>query len=716
MIRGLIRKLGLVKTALVITFIASSASFVLYLISTSVFGNYNIRGVCNSIIFPCVIAPILSIIFLRITVQLDLSEKALHESKEKYRSIIENIEDGYYEVDADGNFVFFNDSLCRILGYSRADLMGMNHRKLIEKEDVDKVYKTFNHVFTTGEPFKGIDWEIITSDGRKCRIDVSVSLVRDENNNPKGFRGIIRDMTARKQAETALKESNEKYRQLLNHAPTGIYEIDFIKGKLTSVNDVLCEYTGYSRDELLSMSIYDLMTRESQKIFISRLEKLFNGEKIPDSVEYQVKTKDGQLIWALLHAKYFYENGSPKGATVVIHKIDDLKKQQEETRRLEDQLRQAQKMEAIGTLAGGIAHDFNNILSAIMGYTEVSLLRVVGDDKLKQHLQKVLKACNRARDMVKQILAFSRQSDYERKPIRISQVVKEAGKMLQASLPATTDIRMDIDPASGIIDADDIQIHQIMMNLCTNAAYAMKDKGGILGISLSNIELGEKDVAAHPDLKPGSFLKLSISDTGGGISSEVMDRMFDPYFTTKPKGEGTGLGLSIVHGLVKAHSGFLTVESDFGHGSTFHVFLPKTENEFIPEKVESADMPSGSEKILFIDDEQSLADVGKQMLEYLGYCVTIRTSSVEALAHFKSDLKKFDLVITDMTMPELTGDKLSQQILELRPDIPIIICTGHSEHITEKRSREMGIKAFVVKPYLIHDLAKIVRQVMDSHS
>jgi PAS domain S-box-containing protein len=714
MVREWMIKLGLVKATLAITAIASLSSVILYLLFSCFTKDFSIVGIIRSAVISLIIAPILSFYFLKITFLLDQSEQALIKSEERYRTILDNIEDGYYEVDARGKFIFFNDSLCEILGYSRSVLMEMSYRDLLEKKYLGRVNKIFNHVFTTGEPFKGSDWEIFRHDGEKCQIDASVSLIIDEDKQPIGFRGIIRDITDRKKDEKALKESKEKYRQLFHHAPAGIYEIDFIKGKLISVNDVLCEYSGYSSEELLEMSVYEIMTPESQKIFTARLEKLFNGQKIPESSEFQIRKKGGEIIWILTNARYFYEDGYPKGATVVVHNIDERKKAEEEKRHLEDQLRQAQKMEAIGTLAGGIAHDFNNILSAIMGYTEMSLLKISEDDNVRSYLQKVIKASNRARDMVRQILAFSRQASFERKPVRVSQVVKDAGKLLNASLPSTIDIRMDIDSGNGIVDADEIQIHQIIMNLCTNAAYSMRIDGGILGISLCTVELGEKEVAVHPEVKPGMFLKLSIRDTGGGISPEVMERIFDPYFTTKPRGEGTGLGLSIVHGLVKAHKGFISVENDFGSGAAFHIFLPKTENKVIPDKVESTDLPSGSERILFLDDEQAVADVGKQMLDYLGYHVTTHVSSTKALAHFQSDPDKYDLVITDMTMPELTGDKLSQQILSIRPDIPIIICTGHSEQITEDDARKMGIKAFVMKPYLIKDLAGKVRHVLDS--
>ena len=514
-------------------------------------------------------------------------------------------------------------------------------------------------------------------------------------------------------SEAALADSEEKYRLLFNHAPSGIYEIDFIKGRLTNVNDVLCKYSGYSREELLTMSVFDFLAKESRDAFKERLEKLFKGEAVPDLVEYQIKTKPGTTLWVLLNARYTYENGIPVGATVIIHNIDEQKKQALEKARLEEALRQAHKMEALGTLAGGIAHDFNNILSAIMGYTEIARLGVPADAKVRTHLDKVMVACDRAKEMVRQILAFSRKSEFKKRPVRIAQVVKEAGELLAASLPSTIAIRMDINSESGFVDADHIQIHQIIMNLCTNAAFAMREKGGTLSIHLEDVYLDENDVAAHPETSPGPFLHLSIADTGSGIPSQVMDRIFDPYFSTKPKSEGTGLGLSIVHGLVTAHQGFLSVDSDFGKGTTFHVFLPRSEGKYVPEKPTPPDMPSGTEQILLVDDEQDIAEIGRQTLEHLGYSVIVKTRSVDALSLFREDPEKFDLIITDMTMPVMTGDKLAGEMLKQRPDVPIILCTGFSEHMSEEQAREIGIRAYVMKPYLIQDLAKMVRQVLD---
>jgi len=689
-------------------------SVLLYLLSSLFIGKSDMRGIITSAIIPLVIAPILTLFFLKVTTRLYLSEMALQQSEEKYKTILDNIEDGYFEVDTAGNFTFFNDSMCKILGFSASEMMGMNNRSFMDQENAEKVFQIFHQVFATGVPSKGFGWEVIKSDGTKRYLDTSVSLIKGKDGLAVGFRGVARDMTDRKLVEEELKESRAKYRQLFNHAPAGIYEIDFIKGKLVSVNDVICEYTGFTKEELLSMSAFDLLTKESQEIFIDRLDRLFNGEKISNVIENKVRTKDGREIWVLFNTRFVYdEDGHPTGATVVTHRIDERKKSEEEKKRLEGQLRQAQKMEAIGTLAGGIAHDFNNILSAIMGYTEISMLKSPEDSKIHQFLKETMKASTRARELVKQILAFSRKNDYECKPVQADKIICESLKILKSSLPSSIDIQVDIDPDVGLIAGDDVQIQQVVINLCTNAAHAMKMDGGTLGISLVNVALNEEDVSTYPEIQSGLFLKLCVSDTGNGIPGHVMDRMFDPYFTTKQKGKGTGLGLSIVQGIIKAHNGFITVDSVLGKGAVFNVFFPRSDGDIISPEEASEDIPTGSERILFVDDEKALVDIGKQMLEHLGYQVTTRAISNDALSFFQSDPFLFDLVITDMTMPEMTGEKLAVKLMKIRSNIPIILCTGHNDDITENDAEEMGIKAFIMKPYLISDLAKTVRQVID---
>ena len=393
----------------------------------------------------------------------------------------------------------------------------------------------------------------------------------------------------------------------------------------------------------------------------------------------------------------------------------ELKDQMAEARQMQTKLASSEKFQALGQMASGVAHDFNNILSGIMGYAEMALYDIPGNSRARKSIDQVLKASNRAEDLVKQILAFSRQSesDQERRPLQVHHIVQEALKLTRASLPTTIDIHQDISTHGTTVLADPTQIHQILMNLCTNAHHAMREKGGVLEVSLAPVELDGTEVGDYPDLKPGSYLKLSISDTGDGMDARTMQRIFDPYFTTKEKGVGIGMGLSVVHGIVKRHNGAIKVFSKPGEGSSFQVLLPRIERE-IEYKAEALEpLPLGKERILFVDDEKALIDLGKQMLERLGYKVVSRTSSVEALEAFRADPHKFDLVITDMTMPNMTGDELAEEIMALRPDIPIILCTGFSLRITEEQAKKMGIRKFVMKPLVMTDLAKTIRKVLD---
>ncbi|MGW8301419.1 MAG: PAS domain-containing hybrid sensor histidine kinase/response regulator, partial [Desulfobacterales bacterium] len=683
MILNWMQKMGAAKTALAITVISILGSLALEIGMSLITGHLHPQMIIKCIVFPAIIAPIISYAVVRVAVRLAESEAALRESEKKYRTILDNIEDGYFEVDLKGNFTFFNDALCRLIGYSATAMAGMNNREYMDDENAKKVFQTFNRVYETGKPTKGFDWEITKVDGSKGLVEASVSLIADPEGNPIGFRGIARDVTKHKQSERALRESEAKYRQLVNHAPAGIYEIDFIEGKFVNVNDLICEYTGYTRQELLTMSALDILTDGSQKKFIKHVDEIFKGQKVPSSVEFKIRAKSGRELSVLINSKIIYAaDGKPKGATAVVHDLTEQKQAEEEKKNLEYQLQQAQKMEAIGTLAGGIAHDFNNILSVIIGYTELILMNGDVNGEVRQNLKEIFSASKHARDMVKQILAFSRQNKQERKPIQVAHIVKEAIKMLRASLPATISIQQHIEKDTGVIEADPTQIHQVLMNLCTNAAHAIHEKDGVLEIHLGNIDLDQKTAADIPGLKTGSYLKLSVKDSGKGIPPGLQQQIFNPYFTTKEKGKGTGLGLAVVQGIVKSNNGAVTVESEVGKGAAFHVYLPTINRKLTPEDEISTPLPMGCEHILLVDDEQPLVEIGKQMLERLGYSVATRTSSIEALELFKADPNRFDLVITDIVMPNLTGDKLAKKIINIRNDIPVVLCTGYSEKFT----------------------------------
>ncbi len=631
------------------------------------------------------------------------AQEELKKSEEKYRTILENIEEGYYEVDLAGNFTFFNDSIQNILGYGRDEMIGMNNRQYTDQENAKKLYEAFNKVFTTGRPTKEFDWKIIRKDGSERFVEASVSVLQDAQGEPMGFRGIVRDITERKEAEEALRDSKEKYRLLVDHAHDGIFIAQ--GGLIKFQNPKAQEILGCSTQELPEPPFIDLVHPEDRRLLPRKRESRHKGEDIPSTYSVRITKKSGEELWVQINAVDIKWEREP--ATLNFVRDITIEK------RLEAQLLQAQKMEAIGTLAGGIAHDFNNILSSVIGYTELALEEVSKGGLLHSNLQEVLKAGRRARDLVRQILAFSRQSDQELKPLEVSPIIKETLKLLRASLPSTINIKQHMGANLGTVMTDPTQVNQILMNLCTNAAHAMGENGGTLEVNLEKVGNGTDVGVRFAGLSPGPYLKLTVSDNGHGMAPEVKERIFDPYFTTKEKGEGTGLGLAMVHGIVKSHGGTITVYSEPEMGSTFHVYLPIRETETDQDTGSEETIPTGSERILFVDDEQPIVDIAKQMVEQLGYSMVTRTSSLEALELFRAKPDEFDLVITDMTMPNMTGEELANELMFIRPDIPIILCTGFSRSVTEKKAKAMGIQAFILKPILRQELAETIRRVLD---
>jgi nitrogen-specific signal transduction histidine kinase/ActR/RegA family two-component response regulator len=381
----------------------------------------------------------------------------------------------------------------------------------------------------------------------------------------------------------------------------------------------------------------------------------------------------------------------------------------------EKQLRQVMKLQAIGTLAGGIAHDFNNILFPIVGFTELTIDDIPEDSQARQNLEEVLKATKRAKELVQQILTFSRQNCQERKPLKVQHLIKEALKLLRATIPSSIEIDSEIDESCGPIKGDPTQVHQIIMNLCTNAYHAMQETGGKLEVSLKEKNITYEQSLKMVGMKVGKHIELVVKDTGCGMEPQVMERIFEPYYTTKEQGKGTGLGLSVIHGIVKNHGGDITVTSQPGKGSSFKVYLPVIDE--IEEEIQSAEPATeinGNERILLIDDEQQIIDIERQILERLGYKVTSKTDSQEALEEFATQPDRFDLVITDMTMPKMTGDQLARRMMEIKPQIPVILCTGFNEAITEEKALAMGIDKFVMKPVVKDELATTIRSVLDN--
>ena len=500
-----------------------------------------------------------------------------------------------------------------------------------------------------------------------------------------------------------LKESEDRYRLLIEDINDVIYRTDQ-NGILTYLSPVVQSVAGYEPTELIGHHFTSIVYKEDIELLTNRFKELLAGVIKP--LEYRIVNKSQKPIWVRSSSKLIYDEKTIVGVHGVITDIS-------EERKLKSQLDHAHKLEAIGTLAGGIAHDFNNILSPILLYTEMMLEDVPAESTLQFNLKEVYNAVIRARALIRQILLFSRQAEPEKASIIISPIVKEALKLLRSSLPTTIEIRQNIKADVSVVSADPTQIHQILMNLCTNAAYAMREKGGLLEVSLVDVDLNSQDTDHIPDLEPGQYVKLIVSDTGTGMESSVKERILEPYFTTKDKGEGTGLGLSVVHGIVKSYDGAITVDSEPGKGTVFQVFLPLIKGKMSSKSTSATQLPRGNERVLLIDDEISILRVQQQMLERLGYRVDISESGLAALEVFRGDPDGFDLIITDYTMPEMTGTDLAKAVMNIRDDIPVILSTGFSEQINEEKAKALGIRAFVMKPIVMNEMAETIRQVLD---
>ena len=526
-------------------------------------------------------------------------------------------------------------------------------------------------------------------------------------------RQLEQDIAARRTAEASLRESEERYRSLVEMAPDAI--VIHADEQLLYINRKGAEALGAKNpEELIGLPLERLIHPECRSAAKERIGRLLAG--IPD--EYPVEDcylrLDGTAIPVETAAAPITYQGR-KAIQVIARDITERKRAEEERTRLEIHLRQVQKMEALGALAGGIAHDFNNILAIIMGYTDMAKLRSGEGSPIAGKLNEVLKATERAKQLVKQILAFSRRSEQQKTAVQLGAIVKEAMQILRPSLPSTIEIKTE-DSSEACVLADPIQMHQMLMNLCANAAYAMRDSGGILEVTLADIEIGTGPGASREGLRPGRYVSLTVKDNGHGIDPSIIDSIFDPFFTTKELGEGTGLGLSVVHGIVRSHGGSINVVSFPGKGATFTVLIPAMESADVNIKAEpSISLPRGRERVLVVDDEPSLAEMVEQMLAKLGYDAVSCTSGIEALEIFRHQPaeKPFDLVITDMTMPRFTGMDLARELSRLEPPVPIIIVTGFSQKIDAHKARELGFQGFLMKPVTLERLATMVRTVLD---
>ena len=641
--------------------------------------------------------------------KLKSTQKALEKSEQHYRSLFSNLPIGVYRTTPEGLVLDVNPMLVKMFGYpDKETLLSRPAGDLyVDPEDREKFKQMFSHLPSGGH----FECRMRCYGGTTIWVENQSTAFRNIDGRVQYFEGSIKDITERKLSDEALKNSEARFRTAFENASVGITLVD-LQGTYMEVNSALARMIGYNPEEIIGKAVADFTHPDDLGLRTRFLSDLLEDRISSGEQERRFVHRDGSTVWTLVWASLQRDqNGQPLYFISIVQNLTARKKADEEKKQLETQLLQAQKMEAIGALAGGIAHDFNNILSAIIGYTELSML---SEGAPVDYLQEALKASNRAKDLVKQILAFSRQTDEERRPVQVEMVVKEVKKFLRASIPSTIDIKYQIDGKTGSVLANSVELHQILMNLCTNAVHAIGDQAGSVEIEVKGVEISRKDRISFPDLDLGRYVKLSVKDTGQGIPLEMQERIFDPYFTTKEKGVGTGLGLAVVHGIVKKSNGTIRVESEPTKGATFHIYLPQIELATEAPANQALLPKCGSGKILFVDDEKMLADIGEKILKRLGYDVCSRTSPIEALELFKSKPNYFDLVISDQTMPGMTGDALAKELMKINPGIPVILCTGYSQLINQQRAVENGIKALVMKPILINDMADAIRKVLNT--
>lgn len=627
--------------------------------------------------------------------------QALLDSTERVSKI------GGWEWDVEAQTMFWTDETYKIHGFD-PDKISPRSTEHIEKslecfdaDDRPVILKAFKDCADKGEEYD-LDFPFTKATGERIWIRTVAKPVYKGGHVVKVI-GNIMDITDRKQAIYALEKSEARYRKMMESISDPLY-VGSPEQTIEYMNPAMIERLGRdATGEVCYKAIHGLEKNCEGCPF----DRVRNGETIEENVLSPLDDRN----YRVTHMPVLNDNLTVSKLTIY-RDIHDYLTALSDKEKVQAQLQQAQKIESIGNLAGGIAHDFNNILASIIGFTELALDEVEKGTTQEDNLQEVCMAGKRAKDLVNQILAFARQANEKVKPVRISKIIRESLKLLRASMPTTVDIKQELNSESLTLGNATL-IEQAIINLATNAMHSMEESGGVLTVRLSDVYIDEETAKKKHLIKSGNYMQVAISDTGVGIPPEVIESIFEPYFTTKEAGKGTGMGLALVHGTVKKYGGTIMVDSQPGYGTTFTILLPTTKKQEKSIPYRQSELPQGTERILFVDDELPVAKMSKRHLETLGYEVIIRTSSVEALELFKTKPNDFDLVVTDMTMPNLTGDKLAVELIKYRRDIPVVLCTGYSKRISDENASEIGIKAFAYKPVVKADLAKTVRKVLD---
>jgi PAS domain S-box-containing protein len=635
------------------------------------------------------------------------AEEALRTSEERYRATFVGAPVGIAHVGLDGRFLRFNEAVCTITGYPREELETLTFSDITHPDDLEADWAHVRRMRTGEIDTYAMEKRYLRKDGAAVWVNLTVSLLRTEAGEPLHFISVIENITERKQAEGM----RQHLAAIIESSDDAIISKS-LEGVITSWNRGAEQLYGYRADEVLGKPIAMLIPSDRADELATILERLKRGEPL-DHYETQRLHKNGtRLDVSLTISPMRDASGRVVGASAIARDITERKHAEHERHRLEAQLRQAQKLEAIGTLAGGIAHEFNNILAGLLGFATLLHREVPSDSRAGFYVQQVRQAGQRAKELVEQIITFSRAEPSSHEPLQLDQVVQEALTLLRASLPTTIDIQYRHRDPEAMVHANRTQLHEIILNLGANADYAMRSTGGRMTIDIDTIEVDAAFASAHPPLHPGPHVRLTMADTGGGMAPEVMARLFEPFFTTKASGEGAGMGLAIVHGIVTSHRGAITVASTRGVGTRFAFYLPRIEASMVQATAPAPPLPQGQECVLLVDDEEVVALAMRLLLESLGYDVVVHTTSRDALTAFRTEAHRFDVVITDQTMPQMTGEGLIHALRRIRPDIPVILCTGFSHVMDAEKAQGLGRVAFLMKPVDERELAVTLQQVL----
>lgn len=629
------------------------------------------------------------------------AEEALRSSEEKYRTILETMEEGYYEVDLAGNFIFFNEAELRNHGLTRDELMGLNNREFSTAGTAERVYRIFNEVYKSGKPAKVIDYEIIRKDGERVTLETSASLMRDRDGKPIGFRGISRDVTDKKKALNALKDSEEKYRLLVENANEGIF-IDQ-DGVIKFPNTKIQKMTGYSVNELGKIYLKNIVHPADEKEFSDWQEKLKNGVPSYSNIHsFRIKNKNNETLWVEMNTVKVMWEGKP----ATLNFLRDIT----ENKRIEAQLLQAQKMEALGTLAGGIAHDFNNLLMGIQGNASLVQLAIGEDNPHCEKLRSIEHLVRDGSDLTRQLLGVARGGKYEVRPANINQIVNISADLFGRTRKEIS-IHKVLKKDIWTVEVDKNQIEQVLLNLYVNAWHAMPE-GGDLCLETNNVNLDDYYTRTY-GLRPGKYVKVSVTDNGIGMDEATRKRVFDPFFTTKEMGRGTGLGLASAYGIIRNHKGIINVYSEINQGSTFNIYLPVSEKKIKAEQTSEEVIFSGTGKILFVDDEDTIIKVGQQLIETLGYSVITTRTGQETIDIYQKEKEKIDLIILDMIMPGMSGGDTFDKLKEIDPEVKVLLCSGYSLNGQAEKILNRGCRGFIQKPFNLEELSKKIKEIME---